>query len=377
MNAMTNNAPCEDCHGTTFELDISRAERICSDCGLVDNHYTLDADTNSSSSLGDTRHSEALDVFSNNPNSAKGGRMNPFGDRTDYAGNRLSPSKRQMFIRLGRADRSSQREQDPMCRELKQTLSSMFGENLGRATTHLADATCRKLSPEREAIRKTLSTGEQTALICPKTSITRKPKGIRGKSHQHNLQIMALAVATLSHKWLRTPAFNPVPIMERYEISKKQFRNAMQTISKSYKARCRMGWAAIPDVMERSALRADKLDIAAENLVIALAPHFDENEMKSIQHIFWGLMTDLMEPSIDGPMANLSVGFLSGCVMHSSLNLLGLEKHHLGRIASAVGLSPAGLSNRLKDLENKFKKGHFPEAHFMFASNPLGTYSES
>ena len=99
--------------------------------------------------------------------------------------------------------------------------------------------------------------------------------------------------------------------------------------------------------------------------------------MKSIQHIFWGLMTDLMEPSIDGPMANLSVGFLSGCVMHSSLNLLGMEKHHLGRIASAVGLSPAGLSNRLKDLENKFKKGHFPEAHFMFTSNPLGTYSES
>ena len=150
---MTNNTPCEECHGTTFELDISRAERTCSDCGLVDNHYTLDADTNSSSSLGDTRHSEAIDVFSNNPNSAKGGRMNPFGDRTDYAGNRLTPAQRQMFIRLGRADRSSQREQDPMCRELKQTLASMFGENLARATTHLADATCRKLSPEREAIR--------------------------------------------------------------------------------------------------------------------------------------------------------------------------------------------------------------------------------
>ena len=374
---MTNNDPCEDCHGTTFEIDISRAERICSDCGLVDNHYTLDSDTNSSSSLGDTRHSEAIDVFSNNPNSAKGGRMNPFGDRTDHAGNRLSPAQRRMFIRLGRADRSSQREQDPMCRELKQTLSSMFGENLARATTHLADATCRKLSPEREAIRRTLSTGEQTALICPKTSITRKPKGIRGDSHQHNLQIMALAVATLSHKWLSTPAFNPMPFMEQYGISKKQFRNAMQTISKSYKARCRMGWAAIPNVMERSALRADKLDIAAENLMGALAPHFSENETKLIQHIFWDLMTDLEEPSINGPMANLSIGFLSGCVMYSTLNILGMEKHQLGRIAGAVGLSPAGLANRLKDLEIKFEKGHFPEGKKMFTSDPLGTYSDS
>ena len=303
--------------------------------------------------------------------------MNPFGDRTDYAGNRLTPAQRQMFIRLGRADRSSQREQDPMCRELKQTLASMFGENLARATTHLADATCRKLSPEREAIRRTLSSGEQAALICPKTSITRKPKGIRGNSHQHNLQIMALAVATLSHKWLRTPAFNPMPIMEQYEISTKQVRNAMQTISKSYKARCRMGWAVIPDVMERSSLRADKLDIAAENLVVALAPHFDDDDMKSIQQIFWDLMTEIKEPSVDGPMANLSIGFLSGCVMYSTLNLLGMEKHQLGRIAGAVGLSPAGLSNRLKDLELKFKKGRFPEAHFMFASDPLGTYSES
>ena len=376
MNAMTNNAPCEDCHGTTFDLDITRAERVCSDCGLVDNHYTLDADTNSSSSLGDTRHSEAIDVFSNNPNSAKGGRMNPFGDRTDYAGNRLTSAQRQVFIRLGRADRSSQREQDPMCRELKQTLSTMFGENLARATTHLVDAACRKLSHEREAIRRTLSSGEKTALICPKTSITRKPKGIRGNSHQHNLQIMALAVATLSHKWLRTPAFNPMPIMEQYGISNKQFRNAKQTISKSYKARCRMGWAVIPDVMERSALRADKFDIAAENLIGTLAPHFDENELKSIHHIFWNLMTDLDEPSADGPMANLAIGYLSGCVMFSALAILGMEKHQLGRVAGAVGLSPAGLSNRLKDLEIKFKEGLLPEAQHMFSADSLDTYSE-
>ena len=151
---MSDNMECEDCCGMNFTIDQARAERVCDGCGLVDPHYTTDADTNSSIGLGDTRQTESLDVFANNPNAAQGGRMNPFGDRTDYSGSRLSPSQRRRFIRLSRADRSSQREKDPMCREVKLTLCRMFGDSVARATTHLADAACRKLSPEQEAVRK-------------------------------------------------------------------------------------------------------------------------------------------------------------------------------------------------------------------------------
>ena len=195
---MSENMECEECCGTKFTIDQARAEQVCDGCGLVDPHYTTDADTNSSIGLGDTRQTESLDVFANNPNAAQGGRMNPFGDRTDYSGNRLTSSQRRMFIRLSRADRSSQREKDPMCREVKQTMARMFGDNVARATTHLADAACRKLTPDQEAVRKTLTSGENSALSCPKTSITRKEKGVRGESHQDNLQIIALAIASLS-----------------------------------------------------------------------------------------------------------------------------------------------------------------------------------
>lgn len=363
---MSENMECEECCGTKFTIDQARAERVCDGCGLVDPHYTTDADTNSSIGLGDTRQTESLDVFANNPNAAQGGRMNPFGDRTDYSGNRLTSSQRRMFIRLSRADRSSQREKDPMCREVKQTMARMFGDNVARATTHLADAACRKLTPDQEAVRKTLTSGENSALSCPKTSITRKEKGVRGESHQDNLQIIALAIASLSHEWLNTPAFNHQIVMAEYGISEVQFKNAKSTISKSYKARCRQGWAAAPRVMARGALRADQLDIAAENLDRALSERLSPSDLDAVTGYFWNTMTELNEPTVEGPLANVAIGYVAGCVMYAALDLAGLSHGNLGRVAEAVELSPAGLTNRLKNIQSQVTAGQLPEARSMF-----------
>ena len=367
LKKMENKIECDECGGTDFEEDRARGEMTCEACGLAVNNYTNDADTNSSISMGEHRTQESLDAFANNPNAAQGGRMNPFGDRTDHAGNRLTPSQRRVFIRLGRADRSSQREKDPMCREVKMTLARMFGDNLARATTHLADAACRKLSPEREAIRRTLRSGEKAILSCPKTSITRKPKGIRGDTHQDNLQIMALAIAILSHEWLNTPAFNPQVVMAQYGISEAQFKNAKTTISKSYKARCSQGWATAPKIITRGALRADKLDIAAENLDAVLSQQFAEEDLELVNAMFWDIMTDLEEPTAEGPLANVAVGYVAGCVMYATLCLAGLNHGNLGRVAGAVGLSPAGLTNRLSDIEKRVFTGKLPEGSRMFS----------
>ncbi len=364
---MENGNECDDCGGTKFDFDEARAEMSCQACGLAIDNHTNDADTNSSISMGEERTQESLDVFANNPNAAQGGRMNPFGDRTDHAGNRLTPSQRRLFIRLGRADRSSQRERDPMCREVKMALARMFGDNLARATTHLADAACRKLSPEREAIRRTLNPGEQAKLSCPKTSITRKRPELRGATHQDNLQIIALAIAVISHEWLNTPAFNPQVVMAQYNITEQQFNNAKSTIMKSYKARCRQGWAAMPNVITRAALRADKLDIAAENLDRALAEKLSEEDLGVVNTVFWNIMTDLQEPTAEGPLANVAIPFIAGCAMYATLCLVGLNHGNLGRVAEAVGLSPAGLTNRLKDIQQKVATGQLPGARQMFS----------
>ena len=359
---------CEDCGGTEFDVDDARAEMTCQACGLAIDNYTNDADTNSSISMGEERTQEALDVFANNPNAAQGGRMNPFGDRTDHSGRRLTPAQRALFIRLGRADRSSQREKDPMCREVKLTLARMFGDNLARATTHLVDAACRKLSPEQEAVRRTLTPGEQAKLSCPKTSITRKKRELRGETHQDNLQIIALAIAVISHEWLRTPAFNPQVVMAQYNITEQQFKNAKSTIMKSYKARLRQKWVAAPKGITRAALRADKLDIAAENLDRALAEKLNEEELKLVNAVFWNIMNDLEEPTAEGPLTNVAIPFIAGCAMYAALCLIGLNHGNLGRVAGAVGLSPAGLTNRLKDIEHKVATGQLPEARQMFSA---------
>ena len=83
-----------------------------------------------------------------------------------------------------------------MCRQLHHKVREMFGEDTARAARLLIEATARKLTPAQQATRRTLTKGEQRRLNLPKTSITRKPKGIKGESDKQNLEIMALAIAS-------------------------------------------------------------------------------------------------------------------------------------------------------------------------------------
>jgi hypothetical protein len=154
--------------------------------------------------------------------------------------------------------------------------------------------------------------------------------------------------------------------MSEYGISEAQFKNAKSTISKSYKARCRQGWAAAPRVMARGALRADQLDIVAENLDRALSERLSPSDLDAVTGYFWNTMTELNEPTVEGPLANVAIGYVAGCVMYAALDLAGLSHGNLGRVAEAVELSPAGLTNRLKNIQSQVTAGQLPEARSMF-----------
>ena len=137
---------CDDCGGN-LTIDLVRAEGICDVCSLVHEHITTDADTNSGSSLGEGRHNEAVNRDAAHAGARMGGRMNPFGDRFDAAGQRLSQQQRRIARRLAQLDRSSQRDTDPMYVQLMSTIRVMFGKDLAAAVEPLARAAARKLTP--------------------------------------------------------------------------------------------------------------------------------------------------------------------------------------------------------------------------------------
>ena len=362
---------CDDCGGN-LTIDLVRAEGICDVCSLVHEHITTDADTNSGSSLGEGRHNEAINRDAAHAGARMGGRMNPFGDRFDAVGNRLTTKQRRKYAHFGKIDRSSQRDTDPIYVQLMSTIRTMFGKDLAAAVEPLARAAARKLSPAQEAARKNLKPGERRRLKCPKTSICRaggkQHPELRGGSDQENLQIMSLAIASIATKWFRTVSINEKQLMEDYEITQKQLGNARKVIMQHYHERVRQHWAPKPDQLNAAAAREDELDKVAQNLNDCLAKRLSEPQLHAVMQAFFGVMSHIGEPSVDASTSNVAISMVAGCVMYNILTRMGLQHGNLNAIAKAVLRSGAGIKSRLEELNLRYQGGEFPEGRVLFGS---------
>ncbi len=360
---------CEDC-GEQLNVDYARGMGVCSDqwCAAEYPVMVNDADTNASAVHGEHAQNGAVD-----DEGKAGTKMNPFADTKDWSGKRLDAKTRRKFRGLAWQDRNSQRESDPMCRQLKATIREMFGKDMAAATRLLAEATARKLTPAQEALRKTLSSSDQKRLACPKTSICRKKKGVKGDGDKQNLEIMALAIASLSAQWFNTAAINEVALREKYGISKEQLTNAKKTISNHFKARVSMGWAMAPQSIRLVAKRADALDSAIENMVDTFNQRLDDDDLDNVLDIFWNVLSELKEPSVDGPVANVPIDMVAACVFYGALKLLGLHRGNLNALAGSIALSGAGVKSRLENFQTMFEAGALPEAEPLFSSSDDGS----
>ena len=357
---------CDECGSKNMEIDTAKGEAVC-ECGLVHDLPDNTADTNSSTSYGDgQQHSTGI------PNTGDNGLgsvidLNP---TKDYSGKRLTRSQRRVGRTNSLYQRNTLRERDPMCRQLHHKVREMFGEDTARAARLLIEATARKLTPAQQATRRTLTKGEQRRLNLPKTSITRKPKGIKGESDKQNLEIMALAIAVISKDWNRTAAINEKKIMEQYGITRAQLGNALKIIRAHYKARVSQGWAPTPNVMIATVSRESDMDIAVYNVVEVLGKRLSKQELDEVLKRFWEVMNALEEPTVDGPLTNVPISIIVVCVVYAILQQLNLHTGNLNAVADAVGLgrSGAGVKNRLKNLKESFEEGSCPELEELFAS---------
>lgn len=363
---------CDECGGK-LELDDARAEAVCGDCGVVFDHVVNDANTNSGSSLGEQRHNEAANQGAATAGAKHGARMNPKGDKFDAHGNRLSNAVVRKYRDLARKDRATQRDTDPMYTSLMATIQEMFGPDMARAVELLARATARKLKPWQEARRRTLTSSEKRLLKCPKTAICRaggkEHPELRGATEQDNLQIMALAIASLASKMFRTVPINEKKLMETYGITQKQLVNAMKIIRQNYQARIRMKWAPMPNKLHAAAAREDEMDKAVINLEDALAARLSENDLDAVMEAFFNAMSDIGEPNVDAPTANVAIPMVSACVLYKVLQQMGLGKGNLNAVAKAVQRTGAGLKSRLEIMEELYEKGRFPGAEALFATS--------
>jgi hypothetical protein len=351
---------CDDCSGT-LEIDYARGEGVCSLCSLVHPLMFNDVDSNASAVHGEAAQSGAVD-----DNGKAGTKLNPFDINRDWSGKVLSKKERDAARRRAWADRNAQRETDPMARQLVNTINNMFGADLAKASRMLANAAARKLTPAQEATRKTLRPSEQKRLGCPKTRICRKPKGTKGASDKQNLEIMALAIASIAQGLFHTAAINERALMEEYGISKAQFTYAKRTIMDHWKARISQGWAPAPHNLKLAAARADQLDIAVGNLVNALEKRFATGQMDVIMDAFWEGLTALDEPSLDGPLANVPINMVAACVVYTVLERFGLHNGNLSCVAAAVGLSGAGVKSRLQEMRRLHEAGELPGGDELF-----------
>lgn len=363
----------EDGCGGKLELDNARGEAVCGDCGVVFENMLTDADTNSGSSLGENRHNEAVNSGADAPGAKHGTRMNVWGDQVDAHGNRLDKATIRKFRDLARKDRATQRDTDPMYTSLMATIQEMFGADMARAVELLARATGRKLKPWQEARRRTLGSNEKRMLKCPKTAICRaggkEHPELRGATEKDNLQIMALAIASIASKWFHTITINEKMLMESYGITQKQFVNAKKIIRQHYMARIRMKWAPQPKQLHAAAAREDEMDKAAHNLEDALASRLAEADLGPIMDAFFEAMSDIGEPSVDATTSNVPIPMVAGCVMYKVLQSVNKGHGNLNTVAKAVNCSGAGLKSRLANMEEQYNSGKFPGAETLFGSS--------
>ena len=325
-----------------------RGQHVCEDCGLEHQLPSNDTESNSSSSMGDARQSEA------------GPLGTVFGPMKD-----MSPELRAKFRKWEQKQRSWNREKDPMYLQVKATLVEMFGKDTASAVDLMTQASTQQLSSEDAEHRMGMSKGDAKKLKLPKTSITRlggeQHPEKRGGGKQAKLHIMALAIASVSADWLGTPPINEKDLMKRYNITKKQLRLAKKSIRQNFRHRIKEEIIDKNVVKKRNAAnrREDEYQIALENLMDVVDENFDEPLTTEITHEFFEAFIQIEGESIDSAHANVPIGLLAACVLCQVLKDRGLLKGKQSKIAEAVGKTGSGVRTRLEKLEKEDPYGVF------------------
>ena len=246
--------------------------------------------------------------------------------------------------------------------QLRSRMEELYGRYTTDLMTFLIRATTRRLTSEQEAYRRGLTTSEKEALNLPKHVIARSGASVRGGGEQDMLTLMAIAIRELAYDYGLAAPINRNAEAAQHGLTTAQVRKVKIIISKQYKARCRHGFSPPPSSpTDVEAKRQDMAICHTHNMLDELSSFLNETQLEKVNRRYWGALTEIGEPSVDGFTQGRDISLVCGAVMFATLEQLGLHQGKRSAIARGVGhRSSIAIVNLLEHLRASTKKGVFP-----------------
>jgi transcription initiation factor TFIIIB Brf1 subunit/transcription initiation factor TFIIB len=346
---------CEDCGSTEFDINYTRADKECKECGLIIDYQEFGANDDNRHFGEEATATKVRTLGVTDKGTALGSRP-----LSKIEISKLSPSGRRVYYRLRLMERGTVRNRHPFFGKVMREVEELYGHNTAVGIEHLGRMACLPLTPEQEKVREGLKSCDQKRLAMPKQSICRQKDDLKGGDEISNARIIAIALAELGGDLQITSKIDRRFYLQRFGLTDKQILSAKAIINKHYKARVGLKWAPIPRRIHPSELRCDDADQVIKHLDDSLSAKLSEANLDMVHRNAAYRLDLLCEPG-DGkvsPLAvNTNIRMVIACVYYATVLSLGLGDGLLNRVASTCRLTGSGVSSRLQQFRNEDATG--------------------
>ncbi len=346
---------CEDCGSTEFDINYTRADKECKECGLIIDYQEFGANDDNRHFGEEATATKVRTLGVTDKGTALGSRP-----LSKIEISKLSSGARRMYYRLRLMERGTVRNRHPFFGKVMREVEELYGRNTAVGIEHLARMACTPLTPEQEKVREGLKSCDSKRLAMPKQSICRQKDDLKGSDEESNAKIIAIALAELGGELQITSKIDRRFYLQRFGISNKQILSAKAIILKHYRARVGLKWAEGPRRINPSELRCDDVDEVIGHLDDSLSAKLSEANLDMVHRNAAYRLDLLCEPGDDkvSPLTvNTNIRMVIGCVYYATLLSLGLADGLLNRVASTCRLTGSGVSSRLQQFRNESTTG--------------------
>ena len=321
---------CKECPGILIE-NGTNGEYTCNNCGLVYNESALDMQ-DKSAVFGDASHSQIGSRSRMAESAMEGTTFDP----------RESSVDRAFWSRMNRHQNRARRGRECFAdRVMEHVRSLCLGRDVESAVRTVVEATLIAQHDEAEKHEKLGSLPLNELRV------------IQGKIRIEREQTAAIAaISTASSMGMISPC-RITSLTQGWNIEKEHY-NELAKRMKQRITRMR-GLGRISFVpphrpsMARKALISDAISLIRQELQDGSG--LADEVVKGIISGCWRVLTNFGEPELDSSLPNERVDMLVAVIAKQVMGDLEVRGHNR-RIATALGLSPGGVSQRFRDLKD-------------------------
>jgi hypothetical protein len=349
---MNGKDDCVECGAGKMELDAEKGELECNTCGIVASSADI-LDTNP----GKTTYggeSATHEVVRNNCD--QNANMGTGGGYMDTKG--LSASERKKWNRLRKVNRSTTRLKHPLAEAVRKKIKEMYGSFAMQAAEPFVKMMCKPLKGNLELQRQALDNKAlKKQLGMPKQSICRKKTGVRGKSTELNIILLAMAAVEVAGELGLLSKMDRRAGMAQHDLTRKQLVNAKRTLLNHFKARIKMGWEEKPPTKTPDDIREDGVDQAVEHIHDMLDESLGEELLDEVNYETEARLALLGEGKTSALTANTEVRMAVCVAFFATLVSMGLQAGMADRLGAVFGMTGSGIRSRYEALSAAEKAG--------------------